>query len=49
MPPLHKTIPPSKKGKMGIKSEKETHPKIGAENMRVASSHQKNALNTFAK
>lgn len=27
----------------------ETHPKISAENMRVASSYQKNALNTFAK
>lgn len=26
-----------------------THPKIGAENMRVTSSYQKNALNTFAK
>lgn len=26
-----------------------THPKISAENVRVTSSHQKNALNTFAK
>lgn len=26
-----------------------THPKISAENMRVTSSYQKNALNTFAK
>lgn len=26
-----------------------THPKISAENMRVTSSHQKNAFDTFAK
>jgi hypothetical protein len=26
-----------------------THPKVGAENMRVTSSHQKNALNALAK